>query len=41
VRFERAPHGANFLFEGVLEMAARAENLDALEPGSGHLAEEF
>ena len=31
----------DFLFGRVIEMAARAENLDGFEPGLGNLAEEF
>jgi hypothetical protein len=41
LRLEVAGHGANFGFQGVFEMTARAKDLHALEAGFGKLAEKF
>jgi hypothetical protein len=41
VCFERLRHRADFRLHRVFEVAARAENLEALEAGSGDLFQVF
>src|SRR5438034_1285812 len=41
VRFQSTGHGPHFLLQRVFEMAARAENLNALKSGLGDLPEQF